>query len=101
MTSPEALPVALGLGRLRRTRTADLGEAVRRRFAPALPEADVERLADLALRIRANRGISYDELCGETGLDYAAVAGGAGLLEEEGFICVDLLQRCTINVKNA
>ena len=101
VASPEALPVALGLGRLRRTRTADLGEAVRRRFAPALPEADVERLADLALRIRANRGVSYDELCGETGLDYAVVAGDAGLLEEEGFICVDLLQRCTINVKNA
>ena len=71
------------------------------RCPPALPAADVERLADLALRIRASRGISYDELCNETGLDYAAVAGGAGMLEEEGFISVDLLQRCTINVKNA
>lgn len=101
VASPEALPVALGLGRLRRTRTADLGEAVRRRFAPSLPAADVERLADLALRIRAARGISFDELCGETGRDYAAVASDAGLLEEEGFICVDLLQRCTINIKNA
>ena len=99
--SPDTLPVALGLGRLRRNRAADLGEAVRRRFSPALPAADVDRLADLAVRIRARRGISYDELCGETGLDYAVVASDAGLLEEEGFICVDLLQRCTINIKNA
>jgi len=101
VTSPEALPVALGLGRLQRNRTADLGEAVRRRFDAALPAAEVERLADLAVRIHGNRGVCFDELCRDTGLDYAAVASAAGLLEEEGFICVDLLQRCTINIKNA
>ena len=74
---------------------------MRERFRAALPPEEVERLAELAERIRATRGICFDELCRDAGLTYAEVARGAGLLEEEGFICIDLLQRCTINIKNA
>ena len=101
VTVPEALPAALGLGQLRRTRTADLETAVRLRFGPAFPPADVDRLVQLALLVRAERGIGLDELCRATQLDYAEVARTAGLLEEEGFIEMDLLQRCSINVKIA
>ena len=100
VTAPEDLPVALGLGRLGRRKAADLQTAVRERFRGALPPEEVERLAALAEKIRAERGICFDELCRATGLSYAEVARGAGLLEEEGFICIDLLQRCTINIKN-
>jgi len=100
VAEPEALPVALGLGRLRRTRKAELGEAVRQRFAGALPAAEVDRLVDIATLIRVRRGIAFDEICRETGFGYAEVARGTGLLEEEGFIRTDLLQRCTINTKN-
>lgn len=99
VTAPEVLPVSLGLGRLRRTRTEDLETAVRARFAAALPAGEVDRLVRLALTIRARRGLQYDELCRETGLDYADVTRLAGQLEEERFIDIDLLQRCTINVK--
>ena len=49
--------------------------------------------------IRAQRGLQFDELCRETGFGYADVARLAGQLEEERFIDIDLLQRCTINVK--
>ena len=101
VASPEALPVALGLGHLKRSRSADLETAVRRRFADALPPEEVEQFVRLALLIRAQRGIQFDELCRETGIPYSAVTHAAGLLEEEGFICIDLLQRCTINVKIA
>ena len=101
VTAPEDLPVALGLGRLGRRKAADLQTAVRERFRAALPPEEVERLAELAERIRATRGICFDELCRDAGLPYAEVSRGAGLLEEEGFICIDLLQRCTINIKNA
>ena len=100
VADPAALPVALGLGRLRRTRTTDLATAVRRRFASALPPEEVERLAGIATLVRARRGIQFDEICRETGAGYAEVARDAGLLEEEGFIRVDLLQRCSINTKN-
>ena len=101
VTSPEVLPVALGLGHLKRTRSADLETAVRQRFSDALPPDKVEQLVRLALLIRARRGIQLDEICRETGIGFADVARAAGLLEEERFICMDLLQRCTINVKIA
>ena len=101
VASPETLPVALGLGRLKPSREADLETAVRRRFATALPHEEVDRLVRIAQLIRARRGIQLDEICREAGLDYADVARYTGLLEEEGFISMDLLQRCTINVKIA
>ncbi|MBR6183536.1 MAG: DNA-protecting protein DprA [Bacteroidales bacterium] len=96
---PETLPAALGLGQLRRTRAADLETAVRQRFGSAFPDAEVDRLVLLARLIRAERGIGLDELCRATQLDYPDVARSAGLLEEEGFIEMDLLQRCAIKVK--
>ncbi|MBQ9451516.1 MAG: DNA-protecting protein DprA [Bacteroidales bacterium] len=101
VASPESLPARMGLGRRRRTRTADLAAAVRDRFSPALPAGEVEQLVQIAGVIRAQRGICFDELCRETALSYAFIARAAGLLEEEGFIGIDLLQRCTINTKNA
>ncbi|MCR5351336.1 MAG: DNA-processing protein DprA [Bacteroidales bacterium] len=101
IASPETLPARLGLGRLRRTRSADLETAVRQRFESAFPAAEVARLVQTALLIRAERGIGLDELCRGTGLDYAEIARLTGLLEEEGFIEMDLLQRCTIKVKIA
>ena len=101
VASPETLPVALGLGRLKRSRSADLETSVRRRFADALPSEEVEQLVRLAILVRARRGIQFDEICRETGIHYSDVTRAAGLLEEEGFICIDLLQRCTINVKIA
>lgn len=101
IASPETLPVALGLGRLSRRRGADLETAVRARFSSALPAEEVERLVRLADLIRTRRGLCFDELCREADLSYADISRAAGLLEEEGFICIDLLQRCTINVKNA
>ena len=101
VTDPAALPAALGLGRVRRSRPEDLADAVRRRFRPALPPDETERMVRLADLIRAERGIRLDELCRPAAMDYAAVARGAALLEEEGFIRIDLLQRCTINIKNA
>ena len=101
VASPESLPVALGLGRLRRTKTADLQAAVQARFAPALPAGEVAFLCRLAELIRAQRGIQLDELSRAAGLSYADTARSVSLLEDEGFICMDLLQRCAINVKNA
>ena len=74
---------------------------MRQRFSDALPQDEVQQLVRLALLVRGQRGIQFDEICRQTGIGYAEVARAAGLLEEERFICIDLLQRCTINVKIA
>ena len=59
----------------------------------------LEDLVAVAGAIRRNRGITLNELCAEVCLTYGQVARYAGMLETDGLICTDLLQRCSINVK--
>lgn len=51
--------------------------------------------------IRKNRGINMDELAARTGFDYSRTIRLAGMLEMEDIISVDLLQRCTINIRKS
>ena len=49
--------------------------------------------------IRKTRGITLDELSEKSGLGYGKVSSIAGMLENDGMITIDLLQRCCINTK--
>jgi hypothetical protein len=40
-----------------------------------------------------------EDLASETGLDYKRTVELARILETDGFISMDLLQRCTINIR--
>ena len=71
-------------------------EAMRAQAKRELPP----RLAELAACIRERRGIGLDALCRETGRTYGEVAADTGILAADGFICMDLLQNCTIKPKN-
>ncbi len=46
---------------------------------------------------RRKRGITVEELCGETGLGYSRLSSLASMLETDGFITIDLLRRCSIS----
>ena len=61
-----------------------------------------ERLAMMATILRAiarNRGIVVDSLPNVTGICFRTVAELTGILEIDGFICIDMLRRCTIIYK--
>lgn len=65
---------------------------------------DTETIRDLTGiigTIRKNRGINLDDLCAKTGLEYSRTMRLAGILEMEGLITMDLLQRCTINIRKS
>ena len=49
--------------------------------------------------IRKNRGINLDDLSAKTGFSYSRIARLAGMLEMEDLISMDLLQRCTVNMR--
>ena len=49
--------------------------------------------------VRSERGITVEEISLKTGMDYMKTSRLAGFLELEGLICVDLLQRCTLETK--
>lgn len=97
VTDLAALPGQLGLGTYSPRRKEDIAAAIRSRFSGSLDEEELERLVDIGTSIRKIRGISFDELCRITDIDYAGISRYAGLLESEGIICIDLLQRCCIN----
>lgn len=76
------------------------GRSLREKLTGALSgRLDGERLEKairLAEAVRSSAGADYETLCRTTGMEYREVAGLCALLENEGVIETDLLQRCTL-----
>ena len=89
----------LGLGSPSRRRASSLEDEIRARYGPVLSPEELGDLLAVAGIIRRRRGITLDELCPESCLPYGKVARYTGMLESDGIISTDLLQRCSINVK--
>lgn len=89
----------LGLGSPPRRRVAGFESEVQERYAPLLDPDELAGMMAVAGVIRRRRGVTPDEICPEACLPYARVIRLVGMLESDGFISTDLLQRCTINVK--
>jgi DNA processing protein len=56
----------------------------------------VREMAALLECIRKNRGATVEELGAMTGIEYGKTSSLAAMLELDGFIAIDLLQRCCI-----
>ena len=97
--SMATLHETLGLGRFVRTRRKELEAEVLDRFRNSSDPATMRRLADVALFIKANRGSTPEEIAMAMGIRYNEVLCCTGMLESEGIIESDLLQRCSINAK--
>lgn len=101
LTSLAALPTAIGLGTYNRRRTSDLSEAVLERYGRTMKPEEAEQMAAIIREIRAGRDITPDELCARLQIGYSDVMVYCGLLENDGFITMDLLRRCRIVPKIA
>ena len=99
VTDTESFLETLGLGKPGRRRMADFEDEVRKFYAPRLTPPELADMTAVADVIRRRRGVTPDGICPEACLPYARVMHMAGMLEADGFISMDLLQRCTINVK--
>lgn len=86
----------LGMKAPRLSRKAVAADAVRHYSEAGGDPADRELLLELVRLIDRQRGISLHEICEATGRPYGEVAGGVGILEGDGFVTMDLLQRCSI-----
>ena len=96
VTSPEELVESLGLQpkhRLRRDRRATFARALEERY-----KGNSSRSA-IGLCVFDNPGVGFAEIAGLTSLPYATVLECAGILEADGFITTDILQRCTTGGK--
>ena len=67
------------------------------RYKGSLTEDKICQMGKILLAIRKERGITIEDISIQTGIDYIRVSQLLGMLETDGIITCDLLQRCFIN----
>ena len=97
ITEPDGLLQQLGLKASGRS-AKGLEEMLRECYSAA-DESSFGRLSSVAQYIRSHRGVTPEEICRALAMPYGEVAATCSLLESDGFICMDLLQRCCIDNK--
>ncbi|MCQ2116160.1 MAG: DNA-processing protein DprA [Bacteroidales bacterium] len=98
ITDCDSLMESLGLpGGVSFRDSAD--QLVARVNASRLPKDQIGKAAQILLEIRRHRGINMDELARACGIPYREVTSICSRLQDDSLISIDLLQRCTIDVK--
>lgn len=77
----------------------NLATVVAEHYAGILPEDKLLELSRVAGIIETQRGIDIEEIGRQAGIGYSRAARDTALLEADGYICTDLMQRCMINAK--
>ena len=99
LISPEDLLESLGLKGRPSGGKAEVPEIIRRHFAQSASEETMNSMISFIEAVRTERGITLEEAAFRTGIGYGTASNIAGMLEMEGLICIDLLQRCFIERK--
>jgi DNA processing protein len=101
LTSPSELIKSLGFGTPeRRNRPESDLTILKNRYSSQTPKDRISQMAAILLEIRKHRGVTIEEIADKTGLGYSRAVDLVRILETDGFISTDLLQRCTINFRN-
>lgn len=100
ITSTSELVKSLGFKSLSSTRkSTDDRSFIEAKYIATTSVDRVDQMAQILLAIRNQRGITVEDIAFQTSMDYSRVAELTRLLETDGFISIDLLQRCTINIR--
>lgn len=97
ITDADSFMESIGLGTFNRRRMADLEAEITESFQDSLSPEELSQLVKIALLIKKERGITPEGICSRLGYPYNLTIRFTGLLESEGFIDVDLLQRCCLD----
>lgn len=85
-----------GMGSLCRKRPVNLEEDMKKAYAGRASEGNIDGMSMILSIVRRSRGITLDNLCAESGLTWSQMREYVGRLEADGFLEVDILQRCSI-----
>lgn len=99
LTSVEDFMKEFGISAGKRHQRESDDERLERLYKGNLTEDRISLMSRLLLAIRNQRGISLEELAEKSGMEYHKVTQLTGILETDGVITVDLLQRCFINFR--
>lgn len=87
---------SLGLGNHRTINKKDWKDGLAREYEDRMTPDRISEMTAILDVIRKERGIQLEELCSRCGMSYSQVAMLTGILETDGYISIDLLQRCAI-----
>ena len=98
VSDPESFVASLGLSGNGRIRLQDIPERVEACYGDR-PEEEKQLIISLLRLIKRNREISLQELSTATGAPFSRVASLSAMLQADGLIYQDILQRCSIRIK--
>ena len=101
ITGLSGLGEQLGLGRFSIRKKQDFVAAVAEYYSSRADASEQDALRIIAGLISSNRGANLEELCYLAGIPYNETSRLAMTLEADGFISIDLMQRCTINERKS
>jgi hypothetical protein len=81
------------------SRNASEQHIITRTYGSRLSQDKVSQMTEIIIIIRKHRGITIEEISDMTHIEYSRIAELTRLLETDGMITIDLLQRCTINIR--
>ncbi len=99
LISVEDLLKSLGLGGSARGGRQSREEKLRMAYGKTMTEEQIGQVVEILNMIRKERGLTVEDIAVKTGLPYQKASTIANILEADGFITIDLLQRCAVNVK--
>lgn len=100
LTSTAVLLENLGMKSRHPRHRSDDREILMQTYGESLTPEAISLMAKLLELIRKEKGITLEELAASCGLPYHMVLKSCSMLESDGFITTDLLQRCSINAKS-
>ena len=97
LVSVDGLVKAMGLDSSgTQRRNMDIGAMLRVAFGERFDNATLNDMTALMECMRRSRGVTVEEAGAMTGIEYGRASSLISLLELEGFVSMDLLQRCSI-----
>lgn len=100
ITSTASLLESLGVGSISKGGRISETERLQSLLGGKYDQAEVGTMHKLMQCIRTERGITVEDLSHKSGLGYRRTSELTALMEIEGLISIDILQRCSINYKN-
>ena len=101
ITDAGSLMKSIGLDSQRGKASIPDIEILDRTYGNTLSKNKIDAMARILDIIRKDRGISVEDIALVSGMEYGTVSGLASLLESDGMISVDILRRCSINIRKS
>lgn len=99
ITDLGTLTRSLGLGEGSFRRRDSLAEEVSSRYRGSMAPEEIEFMVKIVRLVRSERGVCCEEIAAALKQSFSTVSAYLTMLESDGFICTDLLGRCSINVR--